>query len=76
MATLVATTDCEATYHLGVRLHLYMYYIIHIHLHFVRRYKILFLDVLFPLSVKKIIFVDADQVQSKGVFSNLLPHVF
>jgi UDP-glucose:glycoprotein glucosyltransferase len=25
-------------------------------------YKILFLDVLFPLSVKKIIFVDADQV--------------
>lgn len=27
-------------------------------------YKILFLDVLFPLSVKKIIFVDADQVSS------------
>ena len=26
------------------------------------RYKILFLDVLFPLSVNKIIFVDADQV--------------
>ena len=26
------------------------------------RYKILFLDVLFPLNVKKIIFVDADQV--------------
>lgn len=26
-------------------------------------YKILFLDVLFPLSVKKIIFVDADQVR-------------
>lgn len=26
------------------------------------RYKILFLDVLFPLDVKKIIFVDADQV--------------
>ena len=25
-------------------------------------YKILFLDVLFPLGVKKIIFVDADQV--------------
>merc|ERR1719167_888124 len=25
-------------------------------------YKILFLDVLFPLSVKKIIFVDADQI--------------
>lgn len=25
-------------------------------------YKILFLDVLFPLSVKKIVFVDADQV--------------
>lgn len=27
-------------------------------------YKILFLDVLFPLGVKKIIFVDADQVYS------------
>lgn len=27
-----------------------------------RRYKILFLDVLFPLSVKKIIYVDADQI--------------
>lgn len=27
-------------------------------------YKILFLDVLFPLSVKKIIFVDADQVRN------------
>ena len=26
------------------------------------RYKILFLDVLFPLDVKKIIYVDADQV--------------
>jgi UDP-glucose:glycoprotein glucosyltransferase len=26
------------------------------------RYKILFLDVLFPLDVRKIIFVDADQV--------------
>jgi len=26
------------------------------------RYKILFLDVLFPLSVNKFIFVDADQV--------------
>jgi UDP-glucose:glycoprotein glucosyltransferase len=25
-------------------------------------YKILFLDVLFPLSVKKIIYVDADQI--------------
>jgi UDP-glucose:glycoprotein glucosyltransferase len=25
-------------------------------------YKILFLDVLFPLNIKKIIFVDADQV--------------
>ena len=28
------------------------------------RYKILFLDVLFPLSVDKIIFVDADQVSN------------
>lgn len=28
-------------------------------------YKILFLDVLFPLTVKKIIFVDADQVMLK-----------
>lgn len=32
-------------------------------------YKILFLDVLFPLDVKKIIFVDADQVSSIFVFS-------
>lgn len=29
---------------------------------FFSRYKILFLDVLFPLSVKKIIYVDADQI--------------
>ena len=29
-------------------------------------YKILFLDVLFPLSVKKIIYVDADQVFPRG----------
>lgn len=29
-------------------------------------YKILFLDVLFPLAVDKIIFVDADQVRSKN----------
>lgn len=28
-------------------------------------YKILFLDVLFPLNVKKIIFVDADQVKTQ-----------
>ncbi len=32
-----------------------------------RRYKILFLDVLFPLDVQKIIFVDADQV-TKSLF--------
>ena len=31
------------------------------------RYKILFLDVLFPLDVQKIIFVDADQVNSRNV---------
>lgn len=30
-------------------------------------YKILFLDVLFPLQVKKIIFVDADQVTSNPI---------
>lgn len=30
-------------------------------------YKILFLDVLFPLHVKKIIFVDADQVIKKDI---------
>lgn len=30
-------------------------------------YKILFLDVLFPLSVKKIIFVDADQIVSSPI---------
>lgn len=29
---------------------------------FFSRYKILFLDVLFPLDVRKIIFVDADQI--------------
>lgn len=34
-------------------------------------YKILFLDVLFPLAVDKIIFVDADQViRLTTVFSN------
>ncbi len=31
---------------------------------FIFRYKILFLDVLFPLDVEKIIFVDADQVKT------------
>ncbi|CAN0335946.1 unnamed protein product, partial [Ectocarpus sp. 13 AM-2016] len=31
-------------------------------------YKILFLDVLFPLSVDKVIYVDADQVPRLGVF--------
>jgi hypothetical protein len=31
-------------------------------------YKILFLDVLFPLDVKKIIFVDADQVSAIAKF--------
>ena len=36
------------------------------------RYKILFLDVLFPLDVKKIIFVDADQVCH--LLQNLLRH--
>lgn len=30
-------------------------------------YKILFLDVLFPLDVKKIIFVDADAVSSSHI---------
>lgn len=35
-------------------------------------YKILFLDVLFPLAVDKIIFVDADQVIRLTVFSVLL----
>lgn len=33
-------------------------------------YKILFLDVLFPLAVDKIIFVDADQVIRIIIFSN------
>lgn len=32
-------------------------------------YKILFLDVLFPLDVKKIIFVDADQVRRSIVYT-------
>ena len=34
------------------------------------RYKILFLDVLFPLNVKKIIFVDADQVMTSYDITN------
>lgn len=34
-------------------------------------YKILFLDVLFPLDVKKFIFVDADQVICDNNFKNL-----
>lgn len=35
-------------------------------------YKILFLDVLFPLAVDKILFVDADQVSSYMVVLTLL----
>ncbi len=37
-------------------------------------YKILFLDVLFPLSVKKIIFVDADQVRVCALLSKELEY--
>ena len=60
MAALVAATDGETTHHLGVRLNvIILVYLLHFN---ICRYKILFLDVLFPLSVKKIIFVDADQV--------------
>lgn len=58
MAPLVTTADSKTTDHLGVRCNgsnLYTRFM-------PCRYKILFLDVLFPLSVKKIIFVDADQV--------------
>lgn len=36
---------------------------------FLIRYKILFLDVLFPLDVKKFIFVDADQVFMLSCYS-------
>ncbi|NXC22064.1 UGGG2 glucosyltransferase, partial [Corythaeola cristata] len=39
-------------------------------------YKILFLDVLFPLAVDKIIFVDADQRVSLSYVSTLLPVAF
>lgn len=35
-------------------------------------YKILFLDVLFPLNVKKIIFVDADQVEKFKMCSDII----
>ena len=35
-------------------------------------YKILFLDVLFPLDVKKIIFVDADQVNAFCFFFEII----
>lgn len=37
-------------------------------------YKILFLDVLFPLHVKKIIFVDADQVRIQFIFELLFSY--
>lgn len=50
--------DGEAAHHLGVR---FSPYLISPFLTLLR-YKILFLDVLFPLNVKKIIYVDADQV--------------
>ena len=33
-------------------------------------YKLLFLDVLFPLSLDKVIFVDADQVRPAGRAAN------
>lgn len=38
-------------------------------------YKILFLDVLFPLAVEKIIFVDADQVRIKFLLRGCLCHL-
>jgi hypothetical protein len=41
--------------------YLYRYHIVY-NAHDYHRYKILFLDVLFPLNVEKIIYVDADQV--------------
>jgi len=66
MATLATAADGETTHHLGVRTKKLITYAIVICLLYMYlmpyRYKILFLDVLFPLSVKKIIFVDADQV--------------
>lgn len=39
-------------------------------------YKILFLDVLFPLAVDKILFVDADQVTQRLELLDLFPFSF
>lgn len=38
-------------------------------------YKILFLDVLFPLSLEKVIFVDADQVRPKHSMRYIIYHL-
>lgn len=38
-------------------------------------YKILFLDVLFPLSLDKVIFVDADQVKPKLIVHYYIYHL-
>lgn len=39
-------------------------------------YKILFLDVLFPLAVDKILFVDADQVRSYETVQTVIIQIF
>lgn len=60
MAPLACSTDREAATDMGVAIS--DSFILSYSSTLLCRYKILFLDVLFPLNVKKIIFVDADQV--------------
>lgn len=59
MAALAASSDREATNHLGVSVFAISFTQ---DLTLSLRYKILFLDVLFPMSLDKVIFVDADQI--------------
>jgi hypothetical protein len=64
MAKLAQKTNSETAHYLGVNLNLPNPTWI---LRLLFSYKILFLDVLFPLSLDKVIFVDADQVSKSTV---------
>lgn len=59
MATLAASSVRKATFNLGVSGFVICFTQ---NLTVPVRYKILFLDVLFPMSLDKVIFVDADQI--------------
>lgn len=59
MAALAASSGRETTNHLGVSVFAISFTQ---DLTLSLRYKILFLDVLFPMSLDKVIFVDADQI--------------